>query len=94
MYGSVTFLSMSIFDFSFPCVLSRFSPETLLCVLSACFLPRLVDVGHIEVVCVHVLGLCHVVCVSFSCALGCGWWVGCSVRVLEGDVSLVCGWDR
>ena len=83
-----------IFDFSFPFVLSRFVLEPLLRVLSSFSLPHFGDVGHIEVVCVHVLVFCHGVCVSFSCSLGCGWWVGCGVRVLEGYVSLVCVWDR
>ncbi len=90
MYVPVTFLMIDIFDFSFPFVLSRFFPETLLCVLSSFSLPHLGDVGHIEVVCVHVLVICHGVCASFSCSLGCGWWVVCSVRVLVGDVPHVC----
>ncbi len=66
-------LAIGIFVFAFPFVLSKFSSEILVCVLSACSLPRLVDVCHIEVAYVHDLVLCHGVCVSFSCALGCGW---------------------
>jgi hypothetical protein len=76
VYVPVTFLTIGIFDFSFPFVLSRFVPETLLCVLSSCSLPRLVDVGHIEVGCGNDLVICQGVCVSFSWLLGCGWWVG------------------
>ncbi len=96
MYVPVIFLTIWFLEFSFPFVLSRFVPETLLCVLSSFSLPHLGDVGHIEVVCVcvHVLVLCHGVCVSFSCAFGCGWWVVCSARVLEGDVSPVYVLDR
>jgi hypothetical protein len=81
-------------EFSFPFVLSRFVPETLLCVLSSFSLSHLSDVGHIEVVCVHVLVLCHGMCVSFSCAFDYGWLVVCSVRVLEVDVSPVCVLNR
>ncbi len=95
MYVPVTFLMIDkIFDFSFPFVLSRCALEILLHVLSSFSLPHCEDLGHIEVVCGHVLVFCHGVCVSFSCSLGCGWWVGCGVRVLEGYVSLVCVWDR
>ncbi len=90
----MTFLMIDIFDFSFPFVLSKGALEILLHVLSSFSLPHCEDLGHIEVVCGHVLVFCHGVCVSFSCSLGCGWWVGCSVRVLEGYVSLVCVWDR
>ncbi len=73
VYDPVPFLTIDIFDFSFPLVLSRFALESLLCVLSSFSLPHLGVVGHIEVVCVHVLVICHGVCVSFSCSLGCGW---------------------
>jgi hypothetical protein len=94
VYVPVTFLTIDIFDFSFPFVLSRFALETLLRVLSSFSLPHFGDVGHIEVVCVHVLVICYGVCVSFSCSVDCGWLDVCSVRVLEGDVSLVCVLDR
>ena len=87
------FLKIDIFGFSFPFVLSRFALESLLCVLSSFSLSYLGGVGHIEVVCVHDLVICHGVCVSFSCSLGDGWWACCSVRVLEGYVSSVCVWD-
>ena len=91
----MTFLTMiDIFDFSFPFVLSRFVLEPWLRVLSSFSLPHFGDVGHIEVVCVHVLVFCHGVCVSFSCSLSCGWWVGCGARVLEVCVSPVCVWGR
>ena len=89
----MTFLMIDIFDFSFPFVLSRFALETLLHVLSSFCLLRFGDVGHIGLVCVYVLVFGHGVCVSFSCSLGCGWWVGCGARVLGGYV-LVCVWDR
>ena len=62
--------------------------------LSSFSLPHFGDVGHIEVVCVYVLVFGHGVCVSFSCSLGCGWWVGCGARVLGGYVSSVCVLDR
>ena len=94
MYVPVIFLTIDIFGFSFPFVLSRFALESLLCVLASFSLPHLGGVGHIEVVCVHVLVFCHGVCVSFSCSLGCGWWDVYSVRVLEGYVSPVCVLDR
>ncbi len=94
VYVPVSFLTIDIFDFSFPFVLSRFALESLLCMLSSFSLPHLGGVGHIEVVCVHDLVICHGVCVSFSCSLGCGWWAGYSVRVLEGYVSPVCVLDR
>ena len=90
----MTFLMINIFDFSFPFVLSRFVLEPLLRVLSSFSLPHFGDVGHIGLVCVYVLVFGHGVCVSFSCSLGCGWWVGCGARVLGGYVSSVCVWDR
>ena len=90
----MTFLTIDIFNFSFPFVLSRFALESLLRVLASFSLPHFEDLGHIEVVCVHVLVFCHGVYVSFLWSLGCGWWVRCGVRVLEGYVSSVCVWDR
>ena len=90
----MTFLMIDIFDFSFPFVLSIFVLEPLLRVLSSFSLPHYGGVGHIGVACVHVLVFCHGVYVSFPCSLGCGWWVGCGARVLEGYVSSVCVWDR
>ena len=71
----MTFLTIDIFDFSFPFVLSRFVLEPLLRVLSSFSLPHFGDVGHIEVVCVHVLVFCHGVCVSFFVFVGL-WLVG------------------
>ena len=71
----MTFLTIDIFDFSFPFVLSRFVLEPLLRVLSSFSLPHFGDLGHIGVGCVHVLLFVHCVCVSFSYSLGCGWWV-------------------
>ena len=94
MYVPVIFLTIDIFGFSFPFVLSRFAFESLLYVLAAFSLPHLGGVGHIEVVCVHDLVICHGVCVSFSCSLCCGWWVGCGARVLEGYLSSLRVWDR
>jgi hypothetical protein len=65
---------IDIFDFSFPFVLPRFVLETLLWILSSFSLPHLGGVGHIEVMCVHVLVLCHRGCVSLSFAYVSGWW--------------------
>ncbi len=90
----MTFLTIDIFDFSFPFVLSSFALESLLLVLASFSLPHCGDLGHIGLVCVFVLVFCHGVCVSFSCSWGCGWWVGCGARVLEWYVSSVCVWDR
>ena len=93
MYVPVTFLTIDIFDFSLPFVLSRFALESLLRVLASFSLPHFGDLGHIGLGCVHELLFVHCVCVSFSCLLDDGWWVCCSVRVLEGYVSSVCVWD-